>query len=342
MDSIKSILVTSYGALLVGLVVSAVLFGVTNLQVFVYFQNYPNDLTLHKLAVGLLWILDALHLALSTHAVFWYLVTNFATIELTIPIVWSFKLEYAINIITILLVQSLYVVRLWKMAPEEGEWLFVLCWLSFFVAAHSTLGMGIATIYYVYRMHDIAQVEKYSWLIYSSYGTGTVVDVAIAATFCWIIWSHRTGHARSDSIIARIMLYVLGSGALTSAFSLICLAVFAAMPTNYVSFGVSFSLNKVYVNSFLAVLISRNSIKQCPDDEAAAQSIHRPTQAQMADFTHCVAPRPPNHGCNSDGMESNLDEVKSVRAETPQGLQKYGQTKSIEIMIERQAFTRVE
>ncbi|KZT03225.1 uncharacterized protein LAESUDRAFT_660289 [Laetiporus sulphureus 93-53] len=83
----------TYGAVLIGAFVSAVLFGVTNLQAFIYFQRYSSDGVWSKLTVCWLWLLDAVHLAFVVHMVYWYLVTNyFNPLELTV-IVWTFKVS---------------------------------------------------------------------------------------------------------------------------------------------------------------------------------------------------------------------------------------------------------
>ncbi|KZT02170.1 uncharacterized protein LAESUDRAFT_763112 [Laetiporus sulphureus 93-53] len=52
----------TYGAVFIGAFVSAVLFGVTNLQAFIYFQRYSSDGVWSKIAVCWLWLLDAVHL----------------------------------------------------------------------------------------------------------------------------------------------------------------------------------------------------------------------------------------------------------------------------------------
>ncbi|PCH45003.1 hypothetical protein WOLCODRAFT_78261 [Wolfiporia cocos MD-104 SS10] len=82
---------STYGAVLTGVYISVILYGVTNVQVFFYFREYHDDVIWSKLSVIWLWILDTLHMILSFHAVYWYLITNFGnSTELSI-VVWSFK-----------------------------------------------------------------------------------------------------------------------------------------------------------------------------------------------------------------------------------------------------------
>ncbi|PBK80364.1 hypothetical protein ARMGADRAFT_1040102 [Armillaria gallica] len=59
------------------------LFGITNLKAVIYYKKYPDDWWVYRYSVASLWTLDALHVALSTHALYYYLINlfrNFAAI----------------------------------------------------------------------------------------------------------------------------------------------------------------------------------------------------------------------------------------------------------------------
>ncbi|KAK0457524.1 uncharacterized protein EV420DRAFT_1643858 [Desarmillaria tabescens] len=65
------------GALYVGATIAAILFGITNLQALIYYKKYPNDWWVYRYSVALLWILDALNVALTTHSLYFYLIDMF-------------------------------------------------------------------------------------------------------------------------------------------------------------------------------------------------------------------------------------------------------------------------
>ncbi|KAF8148139.1 hypothetical protein K438DRAFT_1472977, partial [Mycena galopus ATCC 62051] len=68
----------SLGAWLIGLIVSSVLFGVTCLQVYLYFTRHcARDPVFLKTFVALLLALDAFNLALVSHGFYFLTVTNF-------------------------------------------------------------------------------------------------------------------------------------------------------------------------------------------------------------------------------------------------------------------------
>ncbi|KAI0945363.1 hypothetical protein AcW1_001605 [Taiwanofungus camphoratus] len=106
---------STYGAMLIGIFLSAILFGVTNLQMFIYFQRCSRDIIWNKLAVCWLWLLDALHLAFCLHMVYWYFIINYDNPEELLYIVWSFKGQIILDSIVVISVHTLYVIRIWKL-----------------------------------------------------------------------------------------------------------------------------------------------------------------------------------------------------------------------------------
>jgi len=107
------------GATFLGTVFAAMLYGVTNLQVYLYFQNYRNDWRLQKISVALLWVLDTLHLSLTIAAVYHYLIDSFGSLAALQLVTWSFKLQIAVNVTIIILIQTLYAVRVWKLGRHH-------------------------------------------------------------------------------------------------------------------------------------------------------------------------------------------------------------------------------
>ncbi|PBK79682.1 hypothetical protein ARMGADRAFT_1069339 [Armillaria gallica] len=80
----------------------------------IYYKSYPDDSWIYRYSVAIIWILDALHVALSMHAVYHYLIDLFGNYLGLYHIVWSFKLQLLISMVMIIWIEALYAVRLWK------------------------------------------------------------------------------------------------------------------------------------------------------------------------------------------------------------------------------------
>ncbi|KAH9851580.1 histone acetylation protein-domain-containing protein [Lenzites betulinus] len=76
-----------------------------------------------------------------------------------------------------------------------------------------------------------------------------VTDILIAIAMCYYLYRKRTGLKR------------INTGLTTSIIGTICVVTFGAMPTNFVWLGFFWIMGKCYVNSFLALLNSRDSLR---------------------------------------------------------------------------------
>ncbi|KAK0221322.1 hypothetical protein IW262DRAFT_1459516 [Armillaria fumosa] len=88
----------TFGILYIGATIATILFGITNLQMVIYYKKYPNDILLYQYTVknssgidiellrlikkvALLWVLDALHITLTIHTLYFYLIDMFGDLS---------------------------------------------------------------------------------------------------------------------------------------------------------------------------------------------------------------------------------------------------------------------
>ncbi|KAG0706184.1 hypothetical protein DFH29DRAFT_186696 [Suillus ampliporus] len=244
----------TFGALLIGVVLAAVLFGLTNAQAFIYFQmRRGTKTTFFKVAVISLWILDALHLALVVHSVYYYLVANFANIDALTEVVWSFRLQIVIDVVIIYEIHVLYVYRIWIVSKGRSRGLPIIVGIVVILG----LGVAISFSWGIYLCRVFTDFVENQWLVYMALGTTAFLDIAIASSLCYLLASSRTGFSSTDSLITKLMGYTIDTGCLTSVCSMTAIITCAVMPTNYIFLSVEFLLGKLYVNSFIALLNAR-------------------------------------------------------------------------------------
>ncbi|KAG1753548.1 uncharacterized protein EDB91DRAFT_1242531 [Suillus paluster] len=241
----------TFGALFIGAILAAVLFGLSNVQVFLYFQTHGSTgITFHKLVVIWLWIFDALHLALIIHSIYYYLVINYANISALTEIVWSFKLQIVIDVILIYGAHVMYAYRIWIVSKGRSRTLpTIVCVIVVLVS-----GPGIAAAWSIYQCHVFTDLLRIEWATFMALGTITCVDLIVASSLCYLLAASRTGFSNTDSFITKLMAYTINTGCLTSLFSLTTMITCAVMPRNFVFLGLEFLVTKLYVNSFLALL----------------------------------------------------------------------------------------
>ncbi|KAJ3997772.1 hypothetical protein F5050DRAFT_1806541 [Lentinula boryana] len=236
------------GAVFIGIVGATFLFGITTLQVYLYYHHYRRDSRFHKLAVAVLWILDIVHLVLIVHAVYHYAVNGFGDAVNLTSIVWSVKVQVTINVVIVLFVQSLYAYRVWILGGyHHGV-------LGYIVAGVviGGFGIGAALAYKIYTIQMFEELHTISWSIDLSLATSTAIDFMIASTMCYYLHKSR--------------------GSETHACSLTTLFTYTLMPDNLIFLALQFLSTKFYVGSFLAMLNARQHRVRNADEQVSSDA----------------------------------------------------------------------
>ncbi|KAK0457537.1 uncharacterized protein EV420DRAFT_501105 [Desarmillaria tabescens] len=205
----------SIGALYLGSNIASILYGITNLQGVIYYKRYPNDWWVYRYSVALLWVLDTLHVALSAHALYFYLITMFGDLVGDLESdLWSMKWQLSLNDFLVVYVQGLYAVRLWKLGRHFHK---ILPW---FVALAVVASLG-TTIFVVYSIHitpNLASASNIKRSICTFFATIAAADVIIALPMTYYLYQSRGRMMFSSTadVLLRLMRLVLISGLVTS------------------------------------------------------------------------------------------------------------------------------
>ncbi|PBK81074.1 hypothetical protein ARMGADRAFT_815273 [Armillaria gallica] len=243
----------TFGALYVGAIIASVLFGITNLQSVIYYKRYPNDWWLYRCSVALLWVLDTLHVVLSTHALYFYLIDMFGNLSgALVQSVWYVsRAQLVVNVVIVIYVPGLYAIRLWKLGRHFHK---VLPWFVFLTMA-SSLGAGIFMIYEISMTPNFSAISDIKTSIYAVFSTVAATDFVIALMMCYYLHKSRTAMNVSTTAcrVLNLMRLVIVSGLATSTCSLLTLISYIAWPESLIFLGIVFILPKLYVNSLLAM-----------------------------------------------------------------------------------------
>ncbi|PBK63024.1 hypothetical protein ARMSODRAFT_963556 [Armillaria solidipes] len=233
------------GALYVGATIAAIFFGITNLQTLIYYKRYPNDWWIYRYSIALLWVLDALHVALSTHALYCLLIDWYGNVAAERENdEWSFK------------VSCLYWFRLYKLGRHFHK---ILPWFVF-LAVVTSLGAGIFMVYGIYATANFTSITYTGFPVYIFFSTIVVADLLIALMMCYYLHQSRAAmnHSTTTTFLVRLMRLILVSGLATSACSLLTLIAYIVWRDSLIFLGIDFILPKLYVNSLLAMFNYRH------------------------------------------------------------------------------------
>ncbi|KAM5539780.1 hypothetical protein V8D89_006593 [Ganoderma adspersum] len=245
---------STLGAGFIGCLFTAIMYGITCIQSFTFFQNSSKDRKVVQYAVACLLVLDTLHFIFVAATLYWYTVTHFAYPNVIQRIPWSI---FGILLITPTsdgVVRCFFTYRIWILSHNNRFVTYPLIGMIITI-----YGFAIAFGAKFLPLSTYDQIAEISWLMYLSLGALVAADVYIAIVLCYLLYKARTGFNKvTDSLINVLLLYTVNTGLLTSVFALACFITYAAMPDNYIFLSIYLPLSKLYFNALLASLNARD------------------------------------------------------------------------------------
>ncbi|KAI0716550.1 hypothetical protein C8Q76DRAFT_411635 [Earliella scabrosa] len=243
------------GPLLIGCLVTAVGYGITTMQSYMYWSRFPRDPKYIKAVVALLFILDTAHVILSWHMIYYYLVTKYADYAALQNSVWSFNVTIVVTTIITMIVHCFFARRVYILGNKN--W-----FLASIIVSLSTVRMvlGWYTAIRIFSLENLALLPVLlTPHVGSALGAGTLADCIITGSLVYYLRKHKTGFRATDNAVDRVVSWTVNNGFLTSVVGLTVVVTFSTMTTNMVFCGVHLLLSKLYANSLLGTLNFRKA-----------------------------------------------------------------------------------
>jgi len=250
---------STFGACLVGAQISAMLYGLTTLQTYFYYTFYPEDLVENKALVCIIWFLDTLHTAFITTSMYHYLVTNYDNPPSLSIGHWSLFTSIGVNTVIACIVQTFFVIRIYRFANSRVKW-WLTSIIGISVIAHFCF--GVETLVLMFIKKELAKLSKFTLYSATPFAVFAVLsDVLIAGSLCVLLHESRTGYRKTNSIVTTLIVYAINRCLLTSIVAVVEVIVFKVMPSSLWFLAIDFVIGKLYANSLLATLNSRQFIR---------------------------------------------------------------------------------
>ncbi|KAJ7629574.1 hypothetical protein B0H17DRAFT_1340027 [Mycena rosella] len=261
------------GSMLLGVIVSAVLYGISLLQCLFYFTRYDRDPLYLKTLVITTLVLDTLHLIFVIHTVYHYLISSYYKNDVLQVMIWSVSLEALPTGVTAALVQSFYAYRVWRMSHHNVILtgmilLLVMATSGVLNLTHKLPPLRIAGRSLWYCMGVLAleartyeRLLRISPLTISINGLSTGADVIITTTMCFMLRQTRPASLATETMINRLILFTINTGLLTSLCAVASLVSLIVSPKTLIYASFYFCIGRLYSNSLLASLNARTVIR---------------------------------------------------------------------------------
>ncbi|KAI1797000.1 hypothetical protein LXA43DRAFT_497930 [Ganoderma leucocontextum] len=258
-------LMTSYGPLLIGAMLSCVLYGMSVIQMFMYFNTYEQDSIRMKLYVVLVWVFETASVICVLVALWPVLILKWGSLHelsLTQPPmlhrVWMTALGT-------FLVHMFYI---WRIFMVNGGKALLPCLLIPF-----TLYQMIETWVYVNAGLNNTSLTTLSGRTTTALGTSgraavAFVDIGIVVLMIYALLKDGPPQFKSSQkMIFKLIVLTINTGLWTAVFAIIVLALLIRYPNDLFYTAIDFPLTSLYLNSLLANLNARESIRGTLDTD---------------------------------------------------------------------------
>ncbi|KIK76822.1 hypothetical protein PAXRUDRAFT_835218 [Paxillus rubicundulus Ve08.2h10] len=270
-DAAGTNLGTTWGSTLAAVFVSLVLYGISILQTFIYYERYPKDTVILKSLVAFVFVLDTLHTFLISVGVWQYFVLHFGDdiflLYTHAPLLISIVVTSAISSA----VQSFFIYRIWSLTRNRFKWVFPVVLIPFVVAQ-----LVLGTFYTVTAMTVDTRVTAVSGPLLTRVANGlngvaTAVDVTITVALCTLLTMGRTGFDDTDRMILRLIFISVNTGLSSAVFAFLSVILLVIYPNDLIFTALYYPLGTVYCNTLLASLNARSYARGGGDTPEAPQ-----------------------------------------------------------------------
>ncbi|KAJ6541595.1 hypothetical protein B0H19DRAFT_1173741 [Mycena capillaripes] len=249
---------TTLGSLLIGGFFASMLSGVVILQTLLYYRTYRTDPLGFKFLVLGVSGLDTLHTAFIWAGLWDYLIGYYGDTSKINYIPWSISLTVILTALVTFLVHCFFAHRI--MLLSRRNWLMVSP-----VVILALIRLGAASVstweMFHYKSFDLFKLHA-RWIFTLGLSVSSAVDILITGLLFFLFQSNRPEAGHLKHIIEKLMLYAFETGSLTCIGTIVSMICWVAMSQNLVFLGLHFVIGKLYANSLLVTLNTRQTIRR--------------------------------------------------------------------------------
>ncbi|KAG5721562.1 hypothetical protein E4T56_gene13055 [Termitomyces sp. T112] len=305
----------TFGPIYWGFVVSLFLGGITIVQGYIYFFAGQKDKLLVRWTAFLMLFMDLASSALIAQSVYYYLIPNFGSLLPLISVTPELSAECLISTMITFNSQMYFVYQLYIVRRlNKGRWLIlgVISGCAFMAFAG-----GVACVVTMYIFHrGVLANRNDMFAIFFGFakGFGALADILATIAMCIYLTGSRTGILDTNSLLRRLVGFVIHRGALVTLIQSLLLISFYAAPHNLYWLAFHINVTKLYANTFFAMLNGRNHYKE---RRHTRSSVLAPSLTTTSCNSQKIGLRNEHYDLHAFDHESQRDNESIVRAAMP-------------------------
>ncbi|KAJ7657008.1 hypothetical protein DFH06DRAFT_1473511 [Mycena polygramma] len=249
---------TTMGALLIGSFFASLLSGVVILQTLLYLRAYKADPLGFRLLVLAVSGLDTLHTAFIWAGLWDYFIAYYGNASKIDYIPWSISLTVILTALVTFLVHCFFAHRI--MLLSKRNWLMVA---PVVILALVRLGSASVSTSEMFRYKSFELFKLHArWIFTLGLSVSSAVDIVITGLLFYLFQSNRPDAGHLKHVLDKLKLYAFETGSLTCIGTIVSMICWVAMSQNLIFLGLHFVIGKLYANSLLVTLNTRQNIRR--------------------------------------------------------------------------------
>jgi len=245
------------GALLIATVLSSIVYGVTWLQVYSYYNTHASrDRWPLKSFVAFLMLVDSVNVGFVSYATYNVSVTNFGDYLSLEYLPWSLSAVELSAVILEVSVQHFYAIRIYRLNRGSP-------YLPAAISAISLIAFSLGLVFGTKVLEAIHSPgnpsQGYLLALVSCY---VLCDALITIGMVFTLLSNRTEVGRTNNVLNLLAIYTINCGILNLLFSIGCIIFLAVYPNALIYTPPSFIMIRLYFCALMAILNSRDNLRE--------------------------------------------------------------------------------
>ncbi|EJD44061.1 hypothetical protein AURDEDRAFT_166781 [Auricularia subglabra TFB-10046 SS5] len=264
----------------VGQQLAVMLLGASIVQSWVYLKNYHQDPLYLKVVVLALMILGIVITVLISAGLYELLVLDIGRPTDPSAVPWTLRVGlFVLSPIIIATVHCFYAFRLYRLRKN----LILLFLVMGLGLSPLPLGFIVAAVE-LGRASSLISSKQSEHMTISALVLMMACDAIITTAMVQFLYKHRSGIKSTENMMSTLTNYIIASGFTTFVATCLVLLMYVALPQEQIYSAMSFLLSHLYVNSLLALLNARRSLRRRTSLTTSVAAGDREQNAAMPPF----------------------------------------------------------
>ncbi|KAJ7620007.1 hypothetical protein DFH06DRAFT_1174443 [Mycena polygramma] len=250
----------TYGVWLVSLFLETILYGMGLLQTWIYFAGRPTDAASVKWTVLVVLALETIQVIFFFRSSYSRFVEHFG--EIQIFLIWADSLQLVAAYLSAFTVQIYFASRILKLTKGRGKFsLSAIGMYAILVLACVQILAGIAQTIITYELRSFLKLTDTKPITTLQAAASLACDLLITTYLCLFLKSQKGEITKTNSMMDMLIYDAINRGTLTAMSSGVTMVLFLALPDTFWFFLGLAPSSKLYMNSMLATLNTRQRMR---------------------------------------------------------------------------------